>query len=131
MGGSWAVHGQCAHEIKKKENGRQKKKVGETPVFFKLIFGAQLWYIPINKIRRFLVVPSTAEIFLRKLLFIIITLTSSLFFVRNPCFFFSFLFYNWNLSYFASFWATYNFRLYFAFNCYHFPRIQSFIELKL
>ena len=47
LGGSWAVHGQCAHEIKKKKMGAQKKKkVGETPIFFKLIFGAQLWYIP-------------------------------------------------------------------------------------
>ena len=47
MGGSWAVHGQCAHEIKKKKMGAPpKKKVGETPIFFKLIFGAQLRYIP-------------------------------------------------------------------------------------
>ena len=34
LGGSWAVHGQCAHEIKKKKMGAQKKKkLGKRPFF--------------------------------------------------------------------------------------------------
>ena len=42
MGSAWAM---CPWN-KKKKMGAKKKKVGETPIFFKLIFGAQLWYIP-------------------------------------------------------------------------------------
>ena len=34
LGGSWAVHGQCAHEIKKKKMGaKKKKKLGKRPFF--------------------------------------------------------------------------------------------------
>ena len=39
MGGSWAVHGQCAHEIKKKKMGAQKKKSWGNAHFFL----AQIW----------------------------------------------------------------------------------------
>ena len=41
-----SVDGQCAHQIKKKEDGRLKKKDGETPIFFKSFFGAHLLPIP-------------------------------------------------------------------------------------
>ena len=39
------VDGQFAHQ-KKKKMGVPKKKDGETPIFFKLIFGAHLSPIP-------------------------------------------------------------------------------------
>ena len=37
-----------AHQKKKKKMGDPKKKDGETPIFFKLIFGAHLSPIPIS-----------------------------------------------------------------------------------
>ena len=49
-GRKMGVYGKCAHQIKKKKMGvPPKKKDGETPIFFKLIFGAHLSPIPINR----------------------------------------------------------------------------------
>ena len=45
-GRTMGVDGQCAHQIKKKKMGVAKKKDGETPIFFKSIFGAHLSPIP-------------------------------------------------------------------------------------